>query len=128
MEQMIEVVAVAMMGALCTLVVRRQTAEIGLVLALGVGALIITLVLGSVEEILNLIERLSDLAGLSPTVLSPVIKTIGIAIVTRLTVELCKDTGEGGIAAFVEMAGMFCGTVVAIPLLEAVLDMVIALL
>lgn len=123
-----EIAALAVIGALCALVVRKHTAEIGLVLALGVGVLIFSLMVDSIGEIYQLIERLGDLAGLSPAVLSPVIKTVAIAILTRLSAALCRDTGESGIASFVELAGMVCATVVTIPLLEAVLDMVVDLL
>ncbi len=128
MELMIEIAAIAVVGALCTLMVRKHTAEVGLVLAIGVGVLIVTLVIGAIEEIFQLMEYLGDLAGLSQAVLSPVLKTVGIAIVTKLAAELCRDTGEGGIASFVELAGMVCATVTTIPLLQAVLDMVVDLL
>lgn len=128
MELMIEIAAIGTVGALCTLMVRKHTAEVGLVLAIGVGVLIVTLVIGAIEEILQLMEYLGELAGLSQAVLSPVLKTVGIAIVTKLAAELCRDTGEGGIASFVELAGMVCATVTTIPLLQAVLDMVVDLL
>ena len=128
MELMIEIAAIAMVGALCTLVVRKHTAEIGLVLALAVGVLIVTLIIGSVEAIVAMMEYLGELAGLSQAIIAPVLKTVGIAMVTKLTAELCRDTGEGGIASFVELAGIICATVVTIPLLEAVLDMVVDLL
>lgn len=128
MELMLEIAAIGMVGALCTLIVRKHTAEIGLVLALGVGVLIITLVIGSLETIIQMMESLGELAGLSQAVLSPVLKTVGIAMITKLASELCRDTGEGGIASFVELAGMVCATVTTIPLLQAVLDMVVDLL
>ena len=67
-------------------------------------------------------------AGLSPAVLAPVVKTSGIAILTRLAAELCRDAGESGIAAFVETAGAACALCAAVPLLETVLTMVTGLL
>ena len=50
-------------------------------------------------------DELGERAGLSPAVLDPVIKTVGIAILTRISSEVCRDAGESGIAAAVETAG-----------------------
>ena len=69
-----------------------------------------------------LLEELSALAGLSPAVLSPVVKTVGISILTRISAELCRDAGEGGIASFVETAGAALALCVSVPLLRAVLN------
>ena len=53
---------------------------------------------------------------------------VGIAILTRVTAEVCRDAGEGGIAAFAETAGAAMALSVAVPLLRAVLETVTGLL
>ena len=52
-------------------------------------------------------------------------KTAGIAIVTRLASEFCRDAKEGGLASAVELAGTALALSVALPLMTAVLDMLI---
>ena len=71
---------------------------------------------------------LGEAAGLSPAVLAPVLKTVGIAILTHISAEVCRDAKESGIAAFVETAGAAVALCVALPLLRAVLDTVTGLL
>ena len=73
-------------------------------------------------------DTLADTAGLSPAVLAPVVKTVGIAVLTRVSAELCRDAKEGGIAAFVETAGAAAALLVSLPLLKTVLSMVTGLL
>ncbi len=53
---------------------------------------------------------------------------MGVAIITRVTVEVCKDAGEGGIAAFVEIAGSAVALYLALPLVRAVLSAITGLL
>jgi len=48
--------------------------------------------------------------------------------VTRLSSALCRDAGEGGIAAFLEVAGGAAAVVAALPLLKMVLQLVADLL
>lgn len=128
MEVVGKMAALAVAAALCALVVRQSAREVGLVLSLAAGAIILTQALGAVEAIRSLMEELGDRAGLSPAVLDPVLKTVGIAVLTRVAAEVCRDARESGIAAFVETAGAVMALYVALPLMRAVLDTVGGLL
>lgn len=123
-----KIAALAVAAALCALVVRQNAREIGLVLALLAGALILGQALGAVEAIWELLEELGERAGLSPAVLDPVVKTVGIGILTKISAEVCRDAKESGIAAFVETSGAALSLYVALPLIRAVLDTVSELL
>ena len=128
MEVVGKMAALAVAAALCALVVRQSAREVGLVLSLAAGAIILTQALGAGEAIRSLMEELGDRAGLSPAVLDPVLKTVGIAVLTRVAAEVCRDAKESGIAAFVETAGAVMALYVALPLMRAVLDTVGGLL
>ena len=66
------------------------------------------------------IQELARLSGLSEELLEPVAKTVALSILTRLAAEVCRGTGEGGVAAFVELVGTVLALVVALPLVRAV--------
>ena len=123
-----EIAALAVAAALCALVVKREAGGAALVLGLAAGAVILGQVLGAAEAVRALMDELGERAGLSPAVLDPVIKTVGIAILTRIASEVCRDAGESGIAAAVETAGAVLALWIALPLLRAVLDTVTSLL
>ncbi len=124
MESVVKIAAVAIIAALCAVVVKKQAPELGLVLGLLAGALILSFSIPALKNVKELMETLADTAGLSPAVLMPVVKTVGIAIVTKLAAEVCRDAKEGGIAAFVETAGAAGALLVCLPLMEAVLSMI----
>lgn len=128
MTDILKISAVAIAAALCAVVVKKQVRELALVLALTAGAVILTAALGALESVRALLDELAQLAGLEPAVLAPVVKTVGVAIITRVTVEVCKDAGEGGIAAFVEIAGSAVALYLALPLVRAVLSAITGLL
>ena len=73
-------------------------------------------------------DSLARTAGLSPEIWKPVVKTVGIGIVARLAAAVCKDAGEGGVAAFLETAGAALALFTALPLVETVFDTLGALL
>ena len=128
MPDMVKIAAIAVAAALCAVVVKKNVAELGMVLALCAGAIILSCSLGALEGVKELMDPLADTAGLSPAVLAPVVKTVGIAVLTRVSAELCRDAKEGGIAAFVETAGAAAALLVSLPLLKTVLSMVTGLL
>ena len=128
MESVVRLAAAAVAAALCAVVVKQHAREVGAVLALAAGALLLGAALGAIEEVRALADELGELIGLSPAVLAPVLKTVGIAILTRIAAELCRDAGEGGIAAAAETAGAAAAVLAALPLLRAVLSTISGLL
>ena len=124
MPDMLKLAAIAVTAALCAVVVRKSAAELVAAIALAAGAILLGSVLSALEGVRAFMDELADLAGLSPALLAPVLKTVGISILTRFAAALCRDAGEGGIAAFVETAGAASALLVSLPLLRTVLDMV----
>lgn len=123
MESIMQITAIAVAAALCSVAVKRQAPEIGMVLGLSAGVLILLMSIPAIKSVKDLMVSLSETADLAPAVLTPVIKIVGIAIITKIAAELCRDVKEGGIAAFLETAGAALALVVCIPLIEAVLSM-----
>ena len=124
MESIAKIAAIAVTAALCAVVVKKQVPELGLVLGLVAGALILSYSITALQGVRELLETLAETAGLSPALLTPVIKTTGIAIVTKIAAETCRDAKEGGIASFVETAGAAGALFVCLPLMQTVLSMV----
>ena len=122
MDDILKVAAVAVTASLCACVVGKQVKELGLVLALAAGVLILGSAFQTAGAVRTFLEDLANTAGLAPAILAPVLKTVGISVVTRVSAALCRDAGEGGIAAFVETAGAILALYVSLPPLQGVLD------
>ena len=120
--------ALGVTAALCALVLRKRVPELALVLTLAAGALLLGEAFPALASIRGLADRLGHTPGLSPQVWAPVWKTVGIGVVTRLSSAVCKDAGEGSVAAFLETAGAVLALLTALPLVEAVFDTLSSLL
>ena len=125
---MVKIAAAAVAAALCAVVVRRQSPEIALALGIGACALIVLSCSGALESAVELADKLAQTGGLSAQVVEPVLKTAGIAIVTRLAADFCKDAREGGLASAVELTGTALALSATLPLMSAVLDVLTQLL
>lgn len=124
MNDILKIAAAAIATSLCCTVLRKQTPELALVLAITGGCLILFLAYRSLNYAVDFLFQLSEQAGLSRAVLTPVIKVIGIALISRIAGEFCRDAKESGVAAFLELAGTVTALVATIPLIRAVLSTV----
>ena len=128
MSDVVRVAAAALLAALCAVVVRKQVPELAILLAVCGGGLILLYCSGALEAAAELLDRLAELGGLSPQVLTPMVKTIGIGMVTRLASSLCRDAQESALAGVVELAGTALALAAVLPLMSAVLDLLAQLL
>lgn len=127
MDMIGQVVAAAVIGAVCAAVVKKQTPDLALIVTLCAVALILGTAMAALAPVRELMDALGERSGLSAAVLAPVVKTVGIALLTRVCAELCRDANESGIAAAVEIAGGVCALLVCLPLFQAVLELILEL-
>ncbi len=120
MEAMAKLTAVGVTAVVLSAVLKKNTPELALLLVLAAGVWMLVLVANGLRAVVALMEELADQAGLSETLLEPVVKTVALSILTRLTAEICRSAGEGGVAAFVETAGTVLALLAALPLVRAV--------
>ncbi len=123
MEAMAKLTAVGVTAVVLSAVLRKNTPELALLLALAAGLWMLALTAEGLGAVVALIRELADQAGLSEALLEPVVKTVALSILTKLTVEICRSAGEGGVAAFVETAGAVLALTVSLPLVRAVAQM-----
>lgn len=124
MELVLKASAAALTAAIVCLLIRRGNPEISLLLSICTVSLILIAALGFAEGIRELASAVKTVAGSSETLAAPVLKCVAIAIVTRVTAELCRDSSQGASAAAVELAGTICAMSVALPLILSMLNMI----
>ncbi len=125
---MLALAVAGVVAALFAVAVRQRTPEIAVLLGAAACLFLLWHTLPLLETIRDVMKELAGLANISPTVLRPMLQTVGLALVTKLSAALCRDAGEGGVAAFVETAGAATGVLVSLPLLKMVLHLVMGLL
>lgn len=120
METMVRIAAVGLTAAVLGTVLRKNTPELGLLLAVSAGLWIVAMTLEGLGAVAALLRELAELSGLSEELLEPVVRTVALSVLTKLTAEICRSAGEMGIASFVEFGGTVAVLVVALPIMQAV--------
>lgn len=125
---MLQIAALCVTGALMAVVVRRGSPELAMLLALGAVTAVLLVLSGILRELLNVFRSLNERSGIAGTLFLPLYKTIGVAMVVQVGAGLCRDAGESALASAVESAGAVCALLVALPLVQAVLTMLLEMI
>lgn len=128
MELVGKITALCVTAALLTLVVKKGTPEIAMVLVLAAAAIALLALADAAEELADLFQELRRRSSLGEEWFLPLYKTVAIAIVVRIGGDLCRDAGESALAGVVETAGAICALAAAAPLMRMVLSLILELM
>lgn len=128
MDTAARIVAVCLVGALLAVLLKKTSPDMALLLALAVCLGVLAALTKGLEEVVTFLRVLLEWGGLSAELFVPLLKTVGIALISRTGGALCRDAGEGAMAGLVEMAGAFAAILVSLPLFRAAWQMLEGLL
>ena len=104
-------------------VLKKHCTELSLLLGLGTGVIIGIFFLRLLKPILSFAEELRQLSGLSSELLEPVIKCLGIGILSQISVNVCSDSGQNAIGKMIEISGCVLCLYVSLPLFRGVITL-----
>ncbi len=116
---------VAMLSALF---LRQKAPEFALLLSLFASVGILLALLPDVSLVMQRISSMGQDSGLTAEIITPVLQTVGISLICKLTAELCRDAKEAALASFIELAASLAILVLTLPLLARVLELIGGLL
>ncbi|MBR1739509.1 MAG: hypothetical protein IJ737_04370 [Ruminococcus sp.] len=82
----------------------------------------------SIRSVTGRIEALCSGLGTDSSYLVILLKGLGICYITKLTADICRDSGESALVGQAETAGRIALLVTAMPLFSALIELVTALL
>ena len=94
MELIVKAAALALTAALIGIVLRRTNPELSLLLNICTVVLIMGAALGFTKSFTELAQTVQRIFGVSETLIKPVLKCVAVAIITKMTSDLCKDSSQ----------------------------------
>ena len=120
---------VATVGLTALLILRAYKPEWAPFLRMAVTVVALGLTVGLVSTVLTYITDLATATGASEGEgWSLLLKALGVAFLTETAASVCRDSGETGLATWVETAGKLEILLLSFPLIRTVLDTVSDLL
>lgn len=127
-EAVFRLAGAVLLGALLASALKRERPEFALLLGMAVCLAGFAALLPLWEGIAGAAASFVAWSGLAGSVFGPLSKTLCIAVVSRISADLCRDAGQSAMASVVETGGVLGAAVVAMPLLEDVWELLVSLL
>jgi len=122
-----ELCGLGLITAVLALTVKQYRPELALQVSIAGGAVLLLMCISQLSGILAAVRNYFLKSGLPYNWLAPSFKIIGIAYITQISSELCRDAGEGAVACKLELCGRVMMTAAALPsvlsLLETLLEL-----
>ena len=111
-----KIVGLGIISTLLCLLLKNSRPEISMVLSLVSTIILLFYILPFIKQIFSALNNISQLIGVDREYVEPVFKVIGIAYITQIGGDLCKDAGESAIASKIELAGKIAIILLALPI------------
>ena len=121
MEIIAKAAAVAVLCAACSLLIKTKNPEYSFVLSTICAVCVCAAAVGMISSLADFVSGIIKSSGLPSAVFVPIIKCVGIAVLTKLVCNLCKDAGQIGTSSAVEYLGSAAMAYNATPLLVTLL-------
>jgi stage III sporulation protein AD len=122
------ILALILIATVLLLIIRKERPEIALLLAIAAAGLVLSGLLKSISQIVTAFQSLALRSQFNLDYLKLIVKIVGLAYLAGFAAQICKDAGEGGMAAKIELAGKIFILSLGIPIMVGLLDLILKIL
>ncbi|MBS7368923.1 MAG: stage III sporulation protein AD [Oscillospiraceae bacterium] len=119
---------IAVIAAALCIIVRQYRPEAALGISIACGIIITAAVLSLLRPSVETLSELAVRAGIDGSYTKVLFKALAVCYITQIASDGCRDAGESGIAARLELAGRAAVLVISLPVFTALAELVTQML
>ena len=125
MNRIFAFAAAALVTAVLAVLLRKSAPETAMLLGIVLFAAILSALAGEVTILTEELRGIAQQAGIRSEILLPLLKVLGISVITGSAGAVCSDAGEKAAAYLLNLAGMICAFGAMVPLMGEVVEMLL---
>lgn len=106
---------IGVVAALLSTFIRKERAEISIVIGIASGMMIFYYILTQISVVIRFITELLDMVAIEENYYFQLLKMLGVAYVAEFASSICKDAGQQSIAGMVELFAKISIVTLSIP-------------
>lgn len=126
--EFLQIVGLGLIATFISMVLRDQKPSFAFLIAMITGIIIFLFVIDHLIKVIYVLQKIVFQAEIDILYLETVLKIIGISYITEFAAQISRDAGEGSIASRIELAGKVLIMIMAIPIIQAIIETVINLI
>ena len=119
---MVQIILAGAAAAMLILWIRPLKPEYGMFLSLGAMLLLIGAAVTQLDSILSLIRELMEYTGLDGVYFKILLKIMGLAWISQLASDICKEAGCAAISRQIDIYGKLLILSFSLPVVTALID------
>lgn len=124
MNTYFKISAIIIISVIVSLSLPKNARDFSALLTLAVCACLIAAICNYADPIVDLVQKLSDLAGLDQSLLEVLLKITGIAIVAEFMVLICNESGKSTLGKGMQLLTTVVILWLSLPLFTMLMDVV----
>ena len=124
---MIRIAGISLAALILGMFLRRHNKTVSLLLIMFACAAVFFESISSLSEIVDSLNELASGMGEISSYLKIMFKVLGIALITQIISDICRDSGESALAGQTEVAAKIFIVTLILPLLQAVVEVITGL-
>lgn len=123
-----KIIGIAVVGAICTLILKNTQSQYAALSTLATGIIILIIALSSFTKVILSFQAIIDKTGVDNEIFASLLKIVGIGYLTEYGQSVCVDLGCDSIGKKLSFAGKIAIFLLALPIIENLIDVVIEIL
>lgn len=123
-----KIVGIAIVGCVCTLLLKNTQSQYAMLSSLATGIIILIIALSSFSKVILSFQAIIDKTGVNSSLFSSLLKIIGIGYITEYSKSVCDDLECASIGKKVSFAGKIAIFLLALPIIENLINTVTEIL
>lgn len=119
---------VATLATVFVVLLKKYNPEIAMLTATITGIIVFVAIMSSMSPAIELLKRLSALAGAAGDNVGVLLKSIGICYICQFSADSCRDAGQSALAGKIELAGKIAVVLLCLPALEKIIDSALSII
>ncbi len=128
MSELIKIIAIALITVFANILVKQTKPEISILITIAGSVLIIVMSVDALSSVISSFYNIFEYTGVQTTLLSPLFKIIAIGYIAEFGANICLDAGASSIADKILFFAKITILIIALPIINSVIDLVKGLL
>lgn len=124
MEGFLQAAAAVLLAVILGLVLAKQGKDWTLLLTAAVSCMVLAIAANYLQPILDFVRELQTLSGLNGSMLTVVMKAVGIGLVAEIASLICQDAGNAALGKGIQILATIAVLWLSLPLMRSLLDIV----
>jgi len=128
MSNLIKIVGVALITVFAHMLVKQTKPEIAMIISIAGSILIVVMAVNTLSSVISNFYAIFKKTGVNTNILLPIFKIIAIGYIAEFGANICVDAGASSIADKILFVGKLIILLIALPIINTVIDLIMGLL